>query len=121
MPVVQIGIEQVDRNGLWCQLADLPLQLDTVGVVHDPKAEKIEQLGGFDEGLPACEDYDLWLRISCRYPVRVVGIGKDLAVVLGIDSDEIAHFLPGFAAVDRTEDSTTIGAGFHTTGPARFA
>ena len=26
-------------------------------------------LGGFDEALPACEDYDLWLRVSCRYPV----------------------------------------------------
>ncbi len=26
-------------------------------------------LGGFDERLPACEDYDLWLRITARYPV----------------------------------------------------
>ncbi len=29
----------------------------------------IEQLGGFDETLPACEDYDLWLRLCQRYPV----------------------------------------------------
>lgn len=28
-----------------------------------------EQLGGFDESLPACEDYDLWLRLSARYEV----------------------------------------------------
>ena len=27
------------------------------------------QLGGFDESLPACEDYDLWLRLCARYPV----------------------------------------------------
>ncbi len=31
-----------------------------------------EEVGGFDETLPACEDYDLWLRISCRYPVFLI-------------------------------------------------
>jgi len=29
-------------------------------------------VGVFDEHLPACEDYDLWLRISCRYPVHLI-------------------------------------------------
>ncbi len=29
----------------------------------------LEQLGMFDESLPACEDYDLWLRLCHRYPV----------------------------------------------------
>jgi len=28
-----------------------------------------DELGLFDESLPACEDYDLWLRITARYPV----------------------------------------------------
>ena len=28
-----------------------------------------ETVGNFDESLPACEDYDLWLRITCRYEV----------------------------------------------------
>ncbi len=27
------------------------------------------ELGNFDEDLPACEDYDLWLRITARFPV----------------------------------------------------
>jgi len=32
----------------------------------------IERVGEFDENLPACEDYDLWLRISCRFPVHLI-------------------------------------------------
>jgi GT2 family glycosyltransferase len=31
-----------------------------------------ERLGGFDEGLPACEDYDLWLRLAVDTPVHLV-------------------------------------------------
>lgn len=29
----------------------------------------LESLGMFDEALPACEDYDLWLRLCHRYPI----------------------------------------------------
>jgi glycosyltransferase involved in cell wall biosynthesis len=31
-----------------------------------------EEVGGFDEELPACEDYDLWLKICSRYPVLFI-------------------------------------------------
>ena len=31
-----------------------------------------DETGLFDERLPACEDYDLWLRIGCRYPVHLI-------------------------------------------------
>ena len=30
------------------------------------------RLGGFDEDLPACEDYDLWLRVSHQYEVAYI-------------------------------------------------
>ena len=38
-------------------------------VIH---REIFEAVGLFDESLPACEDYDLWLRICARYSVAFV-------------------------------------------------
>ena len=32
----------------------------------------LDAVGLFDEDLPACEDYDLWLRVSWRYPVHLI-------------------------------------------------
>lgn len=32
----------------------------------------LETIGYFDETLPCCEDYDLWLRLSARYPVLFI-------------------------------------------------
>jgi glycosyltransferase involved in cell wall biosynthesis len=34
--------------------------------------ELLISIGLFDQTLPACEDYDLWLRIASRYPVLLV-------------------------------------------------
>ena len=36
------------------------------------KKSLFDKTGVFDEKLPACEDYDLWLRISCKYPVFLI-------------------------------------------------
>ncbi|NNG06760.1 MAG: glycosyltransferase family 2 protein [Desulfobacteraceae bacterium] len=36
------------------------------------KRSLLDEVGLFDEDLPACEDYDLWLRISCRYPIHLI-------------------------------------------------
>jgi glycosyltransferase involved in cell wall biosynthesis len=45
------------------------------------KRECFDKLGGFDENLPTCEDWDMWLRISKQYQVdytieKLVGIRR---------------------------------------------
>ena len=32
----------------------------------------LDEVGVFDETLEVCEDYDLWLRISARYPIQFI-------------------------------------------------
>lgn len=48
----------------------------------------IEEVGMFDASLPACEDYDLWLRILCRYPVPL--IKEKLVVKEGGHPDQLS-------------------------------
>lgn len=36
------------------------------------KKSVFDELGGFDESMPACEDYDYWLRLCSREPVAYV-------------------------------------------------
>ncbi|MDA8402847.1 MAG: glycosyltransferase [Desulfobacteraceae bacterium] len=46
------------------------------------------KMNGFDESLPACEDYDLWLRVTCRYPVHL--IPAPLIVKTGGHDDQLS-------------------------------
>lgn len=48
-----------------------------------------ERVGGFDESLPACEDYDLWLRIACDTPVWL--ISRPLVVKRGGHADQLSR------------------------------
>jgi glycosyltransferase involved in cell wall biosynthesis len=45
--------------------------------------------GGFAEDLPVCEDYDLWLRLSCRQ--RVGLIDRSLVVKRGGHADQLSR------------------------------
>ncbi len=49
----------------------------------------LEEVGLFDEDLMACEDYDLWLRISCKYPVYL--IRQKLVFKDGGRSDQLSY------------------------------
>lgn len=48
-----------------------------------------DDVGLFDERYPACEDYDLWLRITCRYPVGL--LPQALIVKRGGHSDQLSR------------------------------
>jgi GT2 family glycosyltransferase len=53
------------------------------------RRELFEQMGGFDEEFPACEDYDLWLRIAAREPVHL--IKEPLVIKRGGHADQLSH------------------------------
>lgn len=49
----------------------------------------LDEVGLFDESLPACEDYDLWLRIAWKYPVHL--IETPLTVKQGGHRDQLSR------------------------------
>lgn len=66
------------------------------------RRELLERVGVFDESLPACEDYDLWLRVSCRFPVHLIetplivkhgGHPDQLSRGWGLDRHRVASIL----------------------------
>jgi glycosyltransferase involved in cell wall biosynthesis len=48
-----------------------------------------DEVGLFDESLPACEDYDLWLRVCARFPVLFVD--EPLIVKHGGHEDQLSR------------------------------
>ena len=51
-----------------------------------------DRLGGFDESLPACEDYDLWLRLTAIAPVAF--LPERLVVKRGGHADQLSRRTP---------------------------
>jgi len=51
-----------------------------------------EHVGLFDESMPACEDYDLWLRIAPRYPIHL--IDEELIIKYGGHADQQSRCIP---------------------------
>ncbi|MFA5167857.1 MAG: glycosyltransferase family A protein [Candidatus Omnitrophota bacterium] len=55
-----------------------------------------DEIGLFDESLPACEDYDLWLRIASKHPIGL--IEKPYIIKYGGHPDQRSREFP---AMDR--------------------
>jgi len=68
------------------------------------KKSLLNRYGGFDENLPVCEDYDLWLKISRDHPV---GLDSTMSVIkYGGHIDQLSHKFP---AMDRFRVQSLLG------------
>ncbi|MCH6576070.1 MAG: hypothetical protein IH795_12885 [Bacteroidetes bacterium] len=69
-----------------------------------------DDIGSFDQSLPACEDYDFWLRATSRYEVKL--IPQSLTIKDGGRPDQLS-LQPGLdkyriAALDKILRSGTL-------------
>jgi glycosyltransferase involved in cell wall biosynthesis len=53
------------------------------------RSSLLDEVGLFDETLPACEDYDLWLRIAWKHPIHL--IDRLLVVKRGGHDDQLSR------------------------------
>ncbi len=53
------------------------------------RRELLLEVGGFDEELPLCEDYDLWLRVASRHPFHL--LPEALIVKRGGHPDQLSR------------------------------
>lgn len=76
------------KSGGWIFERCLPLCVisPSAAVVH---RSLFQSVGLFDESLPACEDYDLWLRICHQYPVCY--IDRPLITKYGGHNDQLSR------------------------------
>jgi len=57
------------------------------------KRSLLEEVGVFDEDFPVCEDYDLWLRVSWKYPIWL--IPESLVIKEGGAFDQLSRSVQG--------------------------
>ncbi len=75
------------------------------------RAGLFDEIGIFDESLPACEDYDLWLRIAEKYPFHF--IKEPLIIKQGGHADQLSRKYWGMdrfrvAALQKLLDSNSL-------------
>lgn len=56
------------------------------------KRDIFDKVGLFDESMPVCEDYDMWLRVTSQYPVLF--IEKPLIIKHGGHEDQLSRRYP---------------------------
>ena len=83
---VNAGRRHQKQSGMFFERS-LELCLVSPSAVMMKKAF-FKEMGGFDESLPACEDYDLWLRINARHPIDL--IDQPLIVKRGGHDDQLS-------------------------------
>lgn len=81
------AMKKHQKSGGWIFQQCLPLCVISPSAVVI-KREIFDRVGLFDESLPACEDYDLWLRICQQMPVYY--IDKPLITKYGGHEDQLS-------------------------------
>ena len=76
------------KSGGWIYQRCLPLCVISPSAVLLHRS-LLDEAGLFDTALPACEDYDLWLRICAREPVLY--IDEPLITKYGGHPDQLSH------------------------------
>jgi glycosyltransferase involved in cell wall biosynthesis len=79
------------KSGGWIFRQCLPLCAISPSTCVIQKSA-LQALGLFDESLPACEDYDLWLRLCHRFPVHF--IDQALVTRYGGHADQLSQQYP---------------------------
>lgn len=79
------------KHSGWIFIQSLPLCIVSPSAVM-LRRSVFDTVGLFDETMPACEDYDLWLRIAPRYPIHL--IDKFLVVKYGGHADQQSRTVP---------------------------
>jgi len=79
------------KHSGWIFVHCLPLCMVSPSAVM-MRRSLFEELGPFDEAYPACEDYELWLRIAARYPVYL--IDTPLIIKRGGHADQQSRRIP---------------------------
>ena len=93
---VRVNERRIHRKqGGWQFLASLPRCLISPSAIM-MRRTLWDRLGGFDESLPACEDYDLWLRLTATVPVGF--LPERLVVKRGGHADQLSRRI---AVLDR--------------------
>ena len=78
--------KHIPRHG---DIFDHCLQLCGVGMSTVMiRSDLFEKIGLFDENIRCCEDYDFWLRVSCRFPFYLVN--EPLTVKEGGREDQVS-------------------------------
>ena len=93
---VRVNERRIHRKqGGWQFVESLPRCLISPSAIM-MRRRLWERLGGFDESLPACEDYDLWLRLTAVTPVGF--LPDRLVTKRGGHADQLSRTTP---ALDR--------------------
>ena len=106
------------KRGGWIFHHALPLCVISPSAVVLQRSV-LDEIGGFDESYPACEDYELWLRLTSRYPILY--LDEPLVVKHGGHADQLSRTVPALDRYRIRALSSILEAGYLSPSDHRAA